>query len=52
MLSAIANVLSVMGLPVPTADVASVPVPLKVSVSDPTSPVKLRFDEPAVVVAS
>ena len=46
-----ANVLSVIVLPVPTADEANVPLPLNVSVSEPTKPVKLRSEELAVVVA-
>ena len=36
----------------PTDDVASVPLPLKVSVSDPTNPVKFSSEELAVIVAS
>ena len=52
MLLAIASVLRVIVFPVPTADVVSVPLPLRVSVSDPTNPVKLRSEELAAVVAS
>ena len=47
-----ANVFRVIVFPVPTDDVESVPLPLKVSVSDPTNPVKLRSEELAAVVAS
>ena len=51
-LSAIANVLRVITLPLATTELANVPLPLKINVSEPTKPVRLKSDELAVVVAS